>query len=803
MSLLNNSNAISTGGDYNLENSLRFRSSASAYLSRTPATAGNRKTWTFSCWTKRGLLTGSQVIFSAANSGNSQFVDVTINGNNVFEIDILDSNSTRTIRVSTAVLRDPSAWYHIVLVIDTTQATAADRIKLYVNNELLTTSAGTGTFPNQNADTQVNATTGLHAIGRRQGAADRYYDAYLTEVNFVDGQALTPSDFGESNEDTGVWQPKKYTGTYGTNGFYLKGRGTDNSGNGNNWTENNLNTATSTATTYDIMTDVPTLTNANTANYPTFNPIAIGKATGGGSAYGAVDGNLLGGNTGSGGWAMTGTTMSIPAGSGKFYFEARVNTSGQNMSAGVQVENAPFVGDYIIGYNDPNGYGYANDGKKFNNNTGTSYGSSATVGDVIGIAVDASGATANLEFFKNGSSMGVAFSSIAGNLVPSFSSTANASRVAINFGQQPFAYTPPTGYLKLNTFNLPDSSIVDGSEHFVTALYTGTGSSRSIANTITDGSGIETGDPIQFQPDFTWIKQRNAVSSHRLFDVARGLSWTMSTSLTNAEHNETGGLTSFNSDGFTVVNDSYSNGSGSTYAAWNWKAGGTAVSNTDGDIASQVSANTTAGFSIVTFTGTQTNKTVGHGLGVAPEIIITKPTIVQNWVVGATSIGWTKYLHLNLTNAEGTSASPWNNTAPTNNVYSVGIAPDTNNNGNTMVAYCFASVEGYSKIGSYTGNGSADGPFIYTGFKPAWIMFRSTSLCNWVVVDAARSTYNVMDDSLYPNTSGSEITTITDVDFLSNGFKWRANLPNETNASGQTYIYMAFAEQPFKYANAR
>ena len=220
MGILNNSNAIPVSGAYELEDSLRFRSSASAYLSRTPASDGNKRTWTFSCWTKRGALTGSQVIFSAANSANSQFVDVTINGNNVFELDILDSNSTRTIRTSTAILRDPSAWYHIVLVIDTTQATDTDRIKLYVNNKLLTTSAGTGTFPNQNADTQVNATTGIHAIARRQGSADRYYDAYLTEINHIDGTALAPSDFGET-DDNGIWVPKKYTGTYGTNGFYL------------------------------------------------------------------------------------------------------------------------------------------------------------------------------------------------------------------------------------------------------------------------------------------------------------------------------------------------------------------------------------------------------------------------------------------------------------------------------------------------------------------------------------------------------------------------------------------------------
>jgi hypothetical protein len=178
----------------------------------------------------------------------------------------------------------------------------------------------------------------------------------------------------------------------------------------------------------------------------------------------------------------------------------------------------------------------------------------------------------------------------------------------LNFGQRPFAYTPPTGYLKLNTFNLPDSSIVDGSENFNTVTYTGTGASNAITG-------------VGFQPDFTWIKQRDAASSHRLFDVARGLSWTMSTSLTNAEHNETGGLTSFNSDGFTVVNDLYSNGSGSTYAAWNWKAGGTAVSNTDGTITSSVSANPTAGFSVVTWNAPASGSTtVGHGLSSAPEI---------------------------------------------------------------------------------------------------------------------------------------------------------------------------------------
>ena len=268
--------ANSTSG-YEISNSLRFNDNDSAYLGRTPGSAGTSvQTWTFSCWAKRSTLSGSQVIFGASNGDASQFVDITINGNNVFELDILDSNSTRTIRTTTAIFRDPSAWYHFVIVVDTTQSTDTNRLKLYVNGDEIATSAGTGTFPAQNANTQVNATTGVHAIGRRQGSTDRYYDGYLTEINHVDGQALTPTSFGEEDAN-GVWIPKKYSGNYGTNGFFLQfkqtgtsqnasGIGADTSGNTHHWTVNNL-------AALDVTTD--TCTN----NFATLNPNNMGANT--------------------------------------------------------------------------------------------------------------------------------------------------------------------------------------------------------------------------------------------------------------------------------------------------------------------------------------------------------------------------------------------------------------------------------------------------------------------------------------------------------------------------------------------
>ncbi len=335
-------------------------------------------------------------------------------------------------------------------------------------------------------------------------------------------------------------------------------------------------------------------------------------------------------------------------------------------------------------------------------------------------------------------------------------------------------------------------------------LYTGTGAAASISNAV---------NGVSFQPDWVWTKTRNAASSHRLTDSVRGVTKVLYSDLTDAEGTEAQGLLSFNTNGYTAGTGS-SNQNGTTYVGWQWKAGGTAVSNTAGSITSSVSANTTAGFSVVTYTGTgAVGATVGHGLGVAPSLIIQKPrsagTSDDNWHVYHSSIGATGALSLNTTSGTSTSAVWWNNTAPTSTVFTVGgsgAAGYTNNNGSTYVAYCFAPVAGYSAFGSYVGNGSSDGSFIYTGMRPRFIMIKGSSFAsNWFVIDTSRSAYNVSLDALRPNLSGAEVnspTTTYSIDILSNGFKLRTSAA-DSNTNGATFIYMAFAENPFKYANAR
>jgi hypothetical protein len=551
------------------------------------------------------------------------------------------------------------------------------------------------------------------------------------------------------------------------------------------WTATNMNLTNSALATYDIMTDVPTLTDEDTANYAVMNPLDLAS-----TSTVMSDGNLKVSHTGAI-WNADRATVGVS--SGKWYWEVTVNVVGFTFAGGVMKTELAILNNTFPGngsYPSGSTFGYYFTGGKYGGGlNNAAYGASYTNGDTIGTALDLDAGT--ITFYKNGVSQGVAWTGLSGEFAPA-TGLYSTSNHDVNFGQRPFAYTPPAGYLKLNTFNLPDSSIVDGSENFDSSLYTGTGASQTVTQT---GAG--------FQPDLLWIKARSSALTHNLWDSVRGLNKYIESNTTAAEVVFGGNQVAFNSNGFGVGPLALMSTNGVTYVGWQWKAGGTAVSNTDGTITSSVSANPTAGFSVLTFTGTQTNQTVGHGLGVAPEIIITKPTIVQNWVVGATSIGWTKYLHLNLTNAAGTSASPWNNTAPTSSVYSVGIAPDTNNNGNTMVAYCFASVEGYSKIGSYTGNGNANGPFVYTGFRPAWIMLRdSTNVQNWIVLDTARNTYNAPASYLLPNSSGAEGTLDPGVDVLSNGFKMRtAN--SGWNTSSAVMIYMAFAENPFKNSLAR
>ena len=329
------------------------------------------------------------------------------------------------------------------------------------------------------------------------------------------------------------------------------------------------------------------------------------------------------------------------------------------------------------------------------------------------------------------------------------------------------------------------STIDSPKKYFEAKTYTGTGSTQSITG-------------LSFSPDFVWTKTRSTTFAHGLWDSVRGATKKLSSNSTDAEVTESG-LTAFNSDGFTLGSDAGANQNTGSYISWNWDANGAGSSNTQGTITSTVSANTTSGFSIVTRTGTGSVGTVGHGLSAVPSMIITKKrSAVDNWGVYHKSLGATKYLCLNLTDASGTSSSPFNNTEPTSSVFTVGTGSTWNASSATFVDYCFAEVKGFSKFGSYTGNGSTDGTFVYTGFKPAFILTKKYTEIgdNWVIFDNKRAGYNVTNYRLYPNVSDAEETTVLPVDLVSNGFKFRAGTGNVNN-TGQTYIYMAFAENPF------
>ena len=331
------------------------------------------------------------------------------------------------------------------------------------------------------------------------------------------------------------------------------------------------------------------------------------------------------------------------------------------------------------------------------------------------------------------------------------------------------------------------SSIIKPTDYFNTILWTGDGAStRSITG-------------VGFQPDWIWLKCRSTAHDHYSWDSVRTNKKGLEPSDTSAERNPT--LGSIDSDGFSFSGlDSFYNANSDTYVSWNWRAGNSSgSSNGDGSITSTVSANTTAGFSIVSYTGTGSNATVGHGLGAVPKWIITKryDGATENWGVYHASTGNTKYLFLNKTNAEATSSAYWNDTTPTSSVFSIGTNDVVNTSSGVYIAYCFAEKTGYSKFGSYTGNGNADGTFIYTGFKPALVIGkRSSATEDWYLFDTTRDDRNVMFRLLYPNANYAEYTGATRMDFLSNGFK-QYNTDNKFNANGSTYIYAAFAENPF------
>jgi hypothetical protein len=772
---------------YQISRSVRLRESAAASFTRTPASSGDRKLWTWSGWIKRGDLETVNPFFGASVDADTL---TTLNFNSTGTIRFYRESGTVLVALgeTTAVYRDPSAWYHIVCAYDSAQASSTNRLKIYANGVQQTFTWST-TLPLDH-QSNINANQ-LHSIG----TAPQYtstFDGYITEVNFIDGQALDPSSFGETNPVTGVWRPKKYIGTYGTNGFYLNFSdnssntsttiGKDHSGNGNNWTPNNI--SVTSGITYDSMLDVPTPWDDGgngRGNYPVWNPIEPNAALGGGT----VDGNLLGYPANTAGTGQLKATVNFPT-SGKFYCEVTptVITSATAtiglLKSTIPVNTAPSsVGDEYV---------YRSNGNKSDGSTVTSYGATYTTNDVIGIAFDIDAGT--ITFYKNGTTQGEAYSGITGEYVASArdSATGGVVRYAINFGQRPFAYTPPTGFKALNTQNLPTPTILKGNQYFDVALQTGNTTGRTVSG-------------LAFQPDLVWVKNRAGSSNRRwgVIDSVRGVNKTLSTALTDAEvTSQSDLLTAFNSDGFTIGADAglYGwNGFAESYAHFTWKEG------------------PTQGFDIVTYTGNASGaaRSVAHNLGVAPRLMITKGREAQvtgtdNWLAWHGAFGAGEYLVLNSTAAKATSSSYWGNTVPTSSNFFVGGGASNvhNESGKNYIAYLFSEVAGFSRMGSYTGNGSADGPFVFCGFRPKWIMIKRTdsaTSANWLLIDASRNPSNNANLFLLANSTDAEGTN-NEFDILSNGFKCRF-VGGNSNISAATYIFAAFAENPFKYALAR
>ena len=782
---------------YPLQRSVRLRSSASAYFNRTPASATNRQKYTLSLWFKRGTLGTNQALFSASDGTQSNEFLIYFDTNNAlgFQQTVGGSAAGQISCFTNAVFRDPSSWYHAVIAIDTTQATSTNRLLLYINGVAQT-------FSSYSVGSSINTwvdNTNPHALGKRSDAS-LYFDGYLEEVNFIDGQQLTPSSFGAYNS-YGVWSPAKYTGTYGTNGFYLNfqdnsaltttaniGIGKDSSGNGNYWTSNNI--SITAGVTYDSMLDVPTLTSNTNSNYCTLNPLKNGALT-------VTNGNL----TVTGTAATTGTVVaSMGVTSGKWYWEYTVGSTDQNSMIGICTDAVTLTS--YIGF-DAYGWGYYGvNGNKYNNSTPLAYGASYTNGDIIGVALDADSGT--LTFYKNNTSQGTAYTGLtSGPYFPAFGDSGSAATPtgSFNFGQRPFSYTPPTGFNRLCTYNLPDSIVPVGAQYMAATTYTGNGSTQAITNTVNGKS---------FQPDLVWIKARSVAYNNYLEDSVRGVGKDLSSNLTDAEATYNL-LTAFNSNGFTAfTNGTYlaSNQNGTTYVGWQWRASNaSAVTNTSGSITSQVSANQTAGFSVVTCTTPASGAfTIGHGLGVAPRMIIVKDRAnATGWPVYHASVTTqNEYLLLNTTAAKATLSGMFGAALPTSTVFGQTVGAGVNANIG-MVAYCFAAVPGYSAFGSYTGNGSADGPFVYTGFMPRWLMVKSSSIggagYSWFILDSSRNTYNIVGNYLLAQASDAEAVTGI-VDFLSNGFKLRFG-GGGVNPASQTIIYAAFAENPFKNSLAR
>tara|TARA_R100000149_G_C5875361_1_gene139155 strand:+ start:39 stop:2516 length:2478 start_codon:yes stop_codon:yes gene_type:complete len=793
-----------------IERSLRFRSGSSSNLEKINSSAGNRRTMTYSFWFKRVKINFQTILRGKQGASDRHGIDLLSDGGFRFWGNAYNASPLFHVQPS-RLLRDLNAWYHLVLSIDTTQSTASDRVKFYINGDLLT-DFGTTSYPAQNDSLYLN-----DACRQTWGVEDGGIDIYFADIHFIDGYQYDASYFGYTESQTGIWRPKKYEGTYQDNAYHLDFSdptsldtlGIDKSPLGNDYAAEGFQI--SAGYNQDSLLDTPT------KEYATLNPIhhnARNTTFSNGNLYASIPAATSAGQA-HGNVSLT---------SGKWYYEVLYNQAGGN-------------GDYLyVGLSSPDadsGIRFyravrGSDGEQYPNTGSTEV--RFTTNDIINVAVDLDAGKwyigRNGTYWYSGDPVagtGFVHSDLISNnsatttdgLIPFFyNATSGAGQqFSVNFGQRPFSYTPPSGFKEINLSNLPLNvpSIIRPQKHFDPLLYTGTGSSNIV-------------EGLEFSPDMIWVKGRDTNGTeHAIIDSVRGGNNSLVPNSDDVESTHGGRSMTFYPGGVRWNSDSnICNANGENYVMWCWKAGGSSSTyNIDGTGYGTASAagldggsinptgasvNTESGFGIYTYTGTGSNATIAHGLGRKPAWIIIKNRnatsgSTENWTLyhqGNTDNPETEYLTLNGTSATADLDTIWNDTEPTSTLISIGSHARVNESASVnYIMYVWSEIPGFSKFGNYAGNGNSDGSFVYIGFRPAFLILKRTDDSkSWILFDNKRSPSNLVDKSLYPNrTDGDNGLSNLEVDFLSNGFKLR-NSVSTINASGGTFVYFAFAEQP-------
>jgi hypothetical protein len=768
---------------YTIENSVWFEPGSDT-LVKTFSGAGTSDKKAVISWWEKKLGTGDT--YATFHTPAMYFLYETSN-----EYRLRWNGTITTAFQTNAVYRDYGAWTHHVLDVDTTQATDTNRLRKFTNGVLDTLKSTS--YPAQDATWDWNQAV-QHNIPQTGGGPG----LYLAEFINLDGQSIIGGDLAITDlvdtDSNGVPVPVDPSGLdfTGNNSFWLdfavapgtgNGAGTDVSGNDNHFTDTSMTAAqrvTDTCTD-DADNDIANFAIIN-ANTPTSITLSEGN-----QRCAGTDQKLVG-------------TIAVTRGSGvKLVVEFEiVNVANWTHLGMIGLGNGSLAeqywdndGTWRLNYNSAGNFQFGG--------TDSSAPASYTTGDFIRMEADFDGDS--LEFFKNNVSQGTITISttydqwVWGSWLQGSSPTGD---IRINTGQRAFENTPTSGFVGWGTANLAAPTVTNSSDFFKTVLYTGNGTAI--------GSGGKAVTGVGFQPDFVWIKNRDATDSHMLFDAARGVTKYISSDTTAASATDTESLSTFDSDGFTVGNNVAVNTNTEDYVAFCLKAGGAGSSNTTGSInTTKTSVATHGGFSISTYTGTAANATVGHGLSRVPEVIITKNLAdTDNWAVyhsGNTSAPETEYLVLNLAGPTADDSTYWNDTAPTSSVFSVGSVTNTNGSSDAMVAYCFAKTPGLIGIGTYTGNNAANGFYVVvddgaSGFLPAWVMLkRLEDGYSWHIHNSAMSPYNPVGEGLNANDSSGEASWGYPLDFTANGFKLRTT--NGGYNGSATYIYLAFAENPF------